>query len=364
MKISLLLLVLILTGCRHKTKEVMPETVGKAYQTENEAQSQFRKIRDFVLKVPELEIGRIEPPILVSNDKKKLVYYDSGFNQILVSDTLGNILSKFGRKGSGPKEFRHITSYGLNQDTIYVYDGGLSVFKKFTINGDLIKIFDGPIKDNLWFRSNRIYIKKDKMLFGIQEVKHSSASSHWLSRTVAEYSTEGKLISLFGEYDPSLKESSLLYKYANMAYDFRTEHIYTVHRTSPYIQKFDFNSKKKISRFSNKESGNFLISDTEPGINSSREERNALNLLQSFVGDPFISEDFFVFYFFNFTQEYWDTRDQSKKEHFLQFYDKQDNFVSEFRVLHFPLGMIGNNKLLLVEDDDPDNFRIGVYAVQ
>lgn len=359
MKIILLLLIIILIGCTDKSEPQL-ESHAKVYTTKD---TRLSKVRDFVLKVADSEIGRIEPPILISEDEGKLFYYDLGLSQIIVSDTLGNIISKFGRKGRGPKEFLHITSYGIDKDTIYVYDGNLGKFKKFTLNGELLDIFDGPIKDNLWFRSNRIYVDENKLFFGIQEAKYSSASNHWKSRTVAEYTKDGKFISLFGDYDPDLEGSSRLYKYANMVYDNADNFMYTVHRTSKDIQKYNLNTKEIISRFSNPQSTNFLVADRAPDEYDSRVDRNRLNLSQSFVGDPFVSEDYFVFYFFNFTEEYWETRDQSTKHHFLQFFDKQDNFLFELEVPYYPLGMAGNN-LLLVENDNPDNFRIGVYNIQ
>lgn len=362
MKIIGIVLLVILIGCSNKqTKEIAPKAESHAKVSTIKA-GHLTKVRDFVLKVPDAEIGRIEPPILISEDKKKIFYYDSGLNQIIVSDTLGNILSKFGRKGRGPKEFLHITSYGADKDTIYVYDGSLGKFKKFTLNGELLDIFDGPIKDNLWFRSNRTYIDGNRLLFGIQEAKYSSASNHWKSKTVAEYTSNGKFISLFGDYDPTLEGSSRLYKNANIVYDIDNKYVYTVHRTSKHIQKYDIGTKKVISRFSYPQSKNFLVADRVPDVYDTRQEKNRLNLFQSFVGDPFVNKDYFVFYFFNFTEDYWETRDQSTKHHFLQFFDKKDQFLFELEVPHYPLGMLGN-KLLLVEDDNPDNFRIGVYSI-
>lgn len=333
---------------------------GENFNEAGHKQLSIKKVDEFHLHSEEIQIGRIETPVLFHEDN--ILFYDPGLHQIIISNTEGAIFSAFGRSGEGPKEFRHISSFGVDRDTVIVYDASLDLVKKFTKDGELLEIYDGLLKDKLWIRSKILYEYENQYVFGIQEAGRSGHNDHWLSNIIAVYDKSGELVRMMGEYDPSLEGSHRMYNFSYMSVDSKEGVVYTVHRTSPFIQKFDIRTGEKMSRFG-QPTANFRISDEYPSETAPREVRNRINLNRSAVGHPFISNDYFAFYFFNFTEEFWDGRGQNDKVNYLQIFDKEDMYVGEIALPYFPLGLDQNSRLYLLEDEDPDNALIGVYEI-
>ena len=332
--------------------------------TEEVEQVEITKKNQIIINSDEFNIGRIDSPMLFYNQgsAKKLLFYDLGLNQILVTDTSGKILNAFGHTGSGPEEFRHITSYGIDADTVIVLDGSLDKIKKFTVDGKFQSMYDGVIEDGVWPRSNRIFEFEGQYFLGIQEAGKSSSNNHWESKTIAVYTRNGDIVELFGDFDENLIGSHQLYNYANISSS-GERFIYTTHRTSPSIQKYDLKKRELVSRFG-KLAGSFKTSEERPNVTDPREVKNKINVKYSFVGDSFVSDKYFAFYFFNFTEKYYQLRNPNDKEHFLHLYDiENDSLIGEIKLPFLPLGMDSESNLYLMEDDNPENFKLGVYEI-
>lgn len=322
------------------------------------------KVSEIIISDDNLQIGRIEAPMLVSEDdgEEIFIFYDSGLNQVIITDSDGNFRQTIGRYGSGPDEFNHITSIGIDGGSLVVYDGALAKVKIFSLDGEIIDMYDGIIKDNIWLRSNRVFATDSNYYIGIQEAKYSTSNNHWESSTVAEYDKSGKLISLFGEYDPSLVKSHILYNYPNIVIS-DDGHVYSTHRTSYQIQKLNLKDKELVSQFGSL-TESFKISDERPNPSDPRSRKNEINSKFSFVGDSFVTNEYFLFYFFNFTEEYWELRDPNDKENYFYVYNKNDEFLGEIKLKYFPLSADKNGNVYLLENDNPDNFKIGVYTIE
>jgi len=348
-----ILLIFLFTACE------------KNSESEEIKQVEITKKSQIILNSEEFNIGRIESPMLFysNRDSKKLVFYDSGLNQVLVSDTLGTILNRIGQAGSGPEEFRHITSFGIDADTIIVLDSNLDKMKQFSINGDFFGMYNGTLEDGIWPRSNRIYAFQENYFLGIQEANKSSSSNHWESKVIAIYNKSGHFHDFFGDFDEDLIGSHQLYNYANISSSSGQKFLYTTHRTSPTIQKYNLKERKFVSRFG-KKSGSFRTSEERPSLTAPREVKNKANVKYSFVGDSFVSDKYFAFYFFNFTEKYYQLRNPNDKEHFLHLYDiENDSLLGEIKLPFLPLGIDNQSNLYLMEDDNPDNVKLGVYEI-
>jgi|SRR5690554_4465197 len=357
-----LLAIALLFGlaCNGKKEETKTSGITEI----KEVNPKLRKTREFVLKSDEFNIGVIEPPTLIfeKNGETKLFFRDTGLNQVLISDSMGAIQQAIGKSGDGPKEFRHLTSIGMDEDTLIVYDAVLDMVKKFNLERELINSYQGLLADRVWLRSKRLFLYKDKLVYGIQEADKSSSNNHWESKTIAIYDRAGNLEKLMGEYDPDLIKSHRLYNYSNDLV-INNGFAYTTHRTSPTIQKFDLDTGKKISRFGVL-SKNYKVSDERPNVTDPREVKNKINVKFSFVGNSFVTDDYFAFYFFNFTEKYFELRNPNDQEHFLNLYNNKEEFVGEITLPFQPIAMDNNNRLYLLEDDNPDNVLIGVYEIK
>lgn len=90
------------------------------------------------------ELGNIEA-FAVSPDGAPYVY-DASLMQIIRFDAKGRVLGKFGRKGSGPGEFRAVI--GMEFDAaghLWVVDGGTQRYSVFGTDGKLIKDYRRPV---------------------------------------------------------------------------------------------------------------------------------------------------------------------------------------------------------------------------
>ncbi len=357
-----IVLVTVLTfgfACNGQIETEKPPILKKT----KEGSLELLKVREFVLTSDEFNIGVIEPPTLIleRNGDMKILFRDTGLNQILIADSTGFVHQAIGKAGDGPKEFRHITSFGVDNDTIVVRDGVLDMVKKFDFDGELVNSYQGILKDKLWGRSKLVYFEHGKLILGVQEAEKSSASNHWESRTIAIYDRLGNLDRLFGEYDSSLIKSHELYNALNSIL-VHEGFIYTTHRTSPIIQKFDLETGERVSRFGVL-SKNYKVSDERPNVTDPREVKNKINVKFSAVGQSFITNDYFAFYFHRLTEKYFELRNPNDQEHFLNLFDNREEFIGEIALPFQPMAMDSSNKLYLLEDDNPDNVLIGVYEI-
>jgi len=324
---------------------------------------ELNKVDEFVLSGDGITIGRIETPAIVTqrNEGKRIIFYDTALNQILVADTSGNLLHSMGSVGSGPEEFRNINSFGIDADTIIVNDASLDLVKKFTFDGELIGMHEAMAKDNIWHRSNRLFAYQGHYYYGTQEADKSQPNNHWESGIIAKYKKNGELVEVFGSYHPSLIKTSRLYNYANLLQR-KDGDFYTTHRTSFQIQRFSGKTGELVSSFGVK-SPYFKISKERPRVTDTREVKNKMNTAFSFVDDAFVSKTYLAFHFFNFTTEYWLSRNPNEKENYFQIYDLSDNYIGDIVLPFYPLSMDDDSKIYLLEDDNPDNYTIGVYEM-
>ncbi len=358
--IRLLTIVLMFSfACNGQIETEKPPILKKT----KEGSLELLKVREFVLTSDEFNIGVIEPPtLLLERDGDiKILFRDTGLNQILIADSTGFVHGAIGRDGDGPKEFRNISSFGVDNDTIVVRDAALDLVKKFKFDGELVNSYEGNFKDKVWGRSKLVYFEQDKFILGIQEAEKSSENNHWESRTIAIYDRAGNLERVLGGYDSSLIKSHPLYNALNSIL-VHNGFVYTTHRTSPIIQKFDLETGERVSRFGVL-SKNYKVSKERPNATDPREVKNKINVKFSAVGQSFITNDYFAFYFYSLTEKFFELRNPSDKVHFLNLFDNREEFLGEIALPFQPLAMDSSNKLYLLEDDNPDNVLIGVYEI-
>jgi hypothetical protein len=74
--------------------------------------------------------------------------------------------------------------------------------------------------------------------------------------------------------------------------------------------------------------------------------------------------EYLLHYFVILTEEFQQTRDHNDKIHYINLYDKESyNSYGEIELPYF-LGNVIGDKLYLIENDDPDNYTIGIYEIR
>ncbi|HMB96956.1 MAG TPA: 6-bladed beta-propeller [Balneolaceae bacterium] len=330
-------------------------------------QFELKKTSGFVIDSEELFLDRVRDVAVFNHDESLIGWINDDRNEIFVTDTQGNYIAKFGSSGSGPSEFQYITAIGFDSNNnIFTYDPRLGLFKIFTLDGEFSRSMPGLISDDLWSRTGKIYIRGESMYLGIQETGKASDENYWQSKIIAEYNLNGELLKKFGAFDLAYIESDQdrLYKYPNIYMDHHMGSIYTTHRIHPYINVFDSDTGKHKGRFGIK-SINFSEPSEPARISDPMHIRRKKNLEQSGIGESFTSNDYFFLNFFNMSEEFYTLQDPNLKEHFFNIFQKEPPyaFLGEITLDYAPLGVTSDNKVFLLEDDNPDNFKVGIYEL-
>ena len=323
---------------------------------------EFIKKGSFSISDSTTIIGEIEHPAIIDEERDLFIFRDSKLNQIVIADLDGKINARLGKKGRGPKDFQEIGPFGVDKNgNIYAYNVQTASYKIFNTDGEHIKNFSGLLDKGLWVRSSRLFFENSHIYVGIAE---ANKNPYWESQTIAEFNQSGKIINIFGEYDPSLINTSVFQKHPNLVYDSDEKLFYTTHTSSNFIQVYDLENKKRIHRFGFR-TENFRISNDEIKMSDPLEVRYKKHLKESSVGSSFITSNYFVFYFKNFTEKYWDTWDPNVNDHHFYIYDKNNNyaFLGEIKLPFQPLVVDKKEQVYLLEDDNPSRPLIGIYEI-
>ncbi len=204
------------------------------------------------------------------------------------------------------------------------------------------------------------------MYLGIQETDKASDDNYWQSNIIAEYNLNGELLKKFGAFDLAYFESDQdrLYKYPNIHFDRHTGSIYTTHRIHPFVNLFDPETREHKGRFGIK-SVNFSEPVEPARLSDPMHIRRKKNLEQSGIGESFTSDNYFFLNFFNMSEDFYTLQDPNLKEHFFNIFQKElpYAFLGEVPLEYTPLGVTSDNRVFLLEDDNPDNFKIGIYEL-
>ena len=92
-------------------------------------------------------------------------------------------------------------------------------------------------------------------------------------------------------------------------------------------------------------------------------EKNEIDIKFSFVDDAFVSKNYLAFHLFKIKKEYWISRNPNDQDNFFQIYDLNDVYVGGFVLPYYPLSMDKDNIIYLLEDDNPDNVKVGRYEM-
>lgn len=307
-------------------------------------------------------IGEIEHPAIVDVERNLFIFRDTKLNQIIVTDLEGKINARMGEQGRGPRGFIEMGPFGLDEDgKIFVYALRAATYRYFDVQGRHLGNFDGLLDEGIWTRSSRLFFEGKSIFVGIAE---ANKNPFWESKTVAEFDTSGKAKKLFGAFDPSLVGLGPFQKQPSLVYDKAEKRFYTTHTSSPFIQVYDYRTKERVERFGFR-TQNFRVTDDEIVRSDPLEVRHKKHLKESSVASSFVTPEYFFFYFRNFTERYWDTWNPNDNQHHLYIYDKHDDyaFLGEIKLPFHLLVVDSQNRVYLLEDDNPLKPVIGVYEI-
>lgn len=328
-------------------------------------EAKITKIREYsILFDDTLNIGRLRPLFKTDEIGTKYAFLDEIFQRVLVSDSLGNVKYTIGRKGNGPKEFVKISGFEIdgNEDLV-IYDGTQFIAKFFDKHGALVRSFEiNP--PNLAVTYDALITYKGRLFFGALERGYwSDFSTAGKSKNIVEYDYSGSFKDSFGNYD-SLTNRIMDYEiFARISVDREKNRLYTVRTNGYVIEGWDITTKQRVQVI-NQKPNYFTYPNKEirPDLPISEKKRRAIGATGA--STLFVSKNYIYLYNQKVTEEwiFSTDRDFSKKNHHLAVYSKEGQLLAEIHLDHV-LGNIVNDNLHVIENDNPDDYTIGVYAL-
>lgn len=81
------------------------------------------------------------PSDFIVTDNNEIIVCDSGENNIVIFNTEGRLIRKFGQLGQGPGDFSHPGKVGILGNDLIIYDKSNYRFQILTKSGEFLKIF-------------------------------------------------------------------------------------------------------------------------------------------------------------------------------------------------------------------------------
>jgi len=325
----------------------------------------LEKQEEIILESEDMLFGRFRQGFVVSKDERLLAFHDFSNQQIVVFNSDGSFVNAIGSEGSGPEEFRNVFGYNFSKEnTIWAFDENLNTFKHFDLDGNIISTIEGIYGDGFVQTRYQLFVNNETLYIPVKEAEYSSedASQNWQSALMAVYSTAGEFVKTIGTYGDPVKNPNHYAVRGLFDIDFEEETLLVGYSTSHQLSQIKLDTDNQ--EFFGKIPENFLVPTESTNVDDSLNEILRKGLSRSSPSSVFITDHYYVQYFQNLTQEWYDTRDPNTKDHFLVFYDrKSQNYLGELEI-PFAVGAITpNGTLYLIEDIDPDAYTIGSYRL-
>lgn len=334
---------------------------------ELQASLSFERVNEIILTTDnnnKLQIGRLRANFISDPVRNIHVFYDEINKHFLIADNEGNIQRTISSEGHGPGELMSVTAYNIDANgRLVVYDGGQLMLKLFSINGEHLS--DEPLNQSDYTIVNRFLHTDKNIIFApVVDISFlSDPSQAWQSSLIGVYDHSGSLIETFGQYDASLKQTNSYSVFPIMYFDPGEREIFTMHTNDFHIQVYDVDTKERIARFGRK-TPNFNQNEESISPQLSYAEIQQKSLGLSFGMGLYATDEFIFAHFENLTESYYQTNNQNEKEQYISIYDRK-NFDSYGEITSpYVVGNISNDQIYLIEDDDPDNYTIGIYEIQ
>lgn len=127
---NMVILLFLITGCGNNSE----------FSTDRSSETDmtFEKVDEFSIGGQDVTLDRVRSLVAANHSDSLLAWINEDKNEIILTDSRGNLVSKFGKKGRGSEEFSNIAAFGFDRNNrLLVYDSSQDFFKKFSVNGEL-----------------------------------------------------------------------------------------------------------------------------------------------------------------------------------------------------------------------------------
>lgn len=324
----------------------------------------FQKTDQLVFSTPDsLPLAAPLYTFEMDHEHKRIALFDSMTQKFFIFDNHGNFLHVLGQEGQGPEEFLMVYGYTFDESgNLIIYDDALKLIKIFDRDYQLLKTA-GVKNDQYYLASRKIFARDSVIVSGVLETQFSGPAMRdevTNSKLVGVFSYGFEEQQVFGRYDEYLDEI-LPSTSRPVIYEDEAK-IYTSHSNSYRVQVFDKNTGERAQYFGykSKHFGNLeeQIDPREPLEQRFRKgfEESSTRMLHTDEGHLYL-------FFINGSEEWLAGKDLQALNYFLMIYDKKTgHFLDEIQLPHRLSYALGNTFYLL-ENENPEQYTIGVYEV-
>lgn len=305
--------------------------------------------------------GKFFEQIKITNDQEYLAFAERIKNQVFIFNSKGNLHGVIGESGKGPKGIVQIYGFGFNNSNqVYILDSGQWLLKVFDLKGNLI--YSTPFFEEVTLQPSPFSISWYKGGFVVPIFEKKYIKKPEKSDLIALVNKNGIPIKTIGTQDPFTSKDNRTSFFSEMALDSVNDLAYSNLQSSPYYQIHDLRSGEKVG-MGGKVTKNFNLVEEEIKANSTIQTKKSGLEETSVNRRIFLTNEYVIQQRQTLTKEWFETSQYNSKKNYLVFYSKETNeFLGEISVPFTPIGEHGS-KLYLVEDFNPDNYKIGIFEI-
>lgn len=303
-------------------------------------------------------------PIASSSSENELIALTNLRHPIGVTliDYDGRFIGQYGSEGQGPEEVLSARFIGLDsQDNVIIHDKALALIKVYDREKQVVKSFPTLIDEGVDITSRNFQECDNEWILTINFFEHTLSDT---SSVAGIFNKNFNLIRTIGQTDPYLAGNRSILQDPIIAVDCSTDHLYTTHIKTPFIQVFDLKQGKNIIRMDQIPPSFRLSEEFIDEVRNPQEYRNYLIEKQSVTLFPAFNDELIMLLFRNETEVFYDTRDFTDRNHFVAAWSKDDfSFLGEVPINGAPLGMTKEGYIIILINDSPDDFRFQFIKV-
>lgn len=306
--------------------------------------------------------GKFRESLRVDSSGEILSFADDENQRIYLFNYNGDLINIVGGKGSGPEEFLKISGYFVDNNRVIVVDESQYLVKIFDIDGNLLNSFKLFDKQNLFINSRDIFVRWDTLYLQILEAGKFQEKAG--SKLLAKYNlSNGELVGLIGQYEPGIKHSNHYLSFHNFDIDTTRGIVLSALVSSPNIQIFDLKTSERLHHFTyDIPYWSERVEKIEPGMPRQEIMRRATGT--SYMLDVWATDSLILTHMQTLTSEWMKISDYLSKENYLAIYNRDGSEYVGSIPLPGSLGDVHEEKLYIIKDFNPDNFKIGVYEIE
>lgn len=309
-------------------------------------------------------IGKIRFTFATSQDGNLHAFYDEIKSQFVITNSKGEIQQIISKLGKGPGEILKAEGFNFDeQNRLVVHDQNQRMIKIFSLNGEVIS-HSRPEESFFYLRGRNLLLNGEKIFASTMDqrlVGNLREEAH-KSKLAVVYDYEGRLVDTIGTYDPTVKQTKSYNLFSIINADFNDNRLISSQYYNFRIQIFDLKTYERLAWFGRK-TPNFKVGDEyiSPSLPIEKIQEKAVGRSSAVSVHPL--SDYIVLYFETLTESFFKTENFNDKQPYIVIYDNRTYACYGEVALPFALGNVADDKFYLIEDDNPDNYTVGIYEL-